>query len=308
MIYTVTCNPAVDYLMYFEDLSIGAIQRSVREAYYFSGKGINVSKVLKTLGHDSVALGFLAGFTGAAIADDLTAWGIAQDFCMLKEGNTRINVKIRHGKETDLNAQGPIIPDRAIAALHAKLGTLRDGDVLILSGSIPKSMAKTAYAEMLRTVKGKNVPVFVDADGELLRNALPERPFFIKPNREELEALLGRAMQSDGELLAGARELQGLGARNLLISLGGDGAMLCLENGEAYRIGAAKGTCISSSGAGDSLLAGFVAQWTQTGDVLSALRNGSAAGAATAFSEGLATKDDVLRILETLPYPERIGM
>ena len=305
MIYTVTLNPAVDYLVYLPALSVGEIQRSTREAFYFSGKGINVSKVLLTLGMESVALGFLAGFTGRAIADALTEEGIRHDFCFLPKGSTRVNVKIRHGAETDLNCQGPDIPEEPFAMLVEKLSRLSDGDVLILSGSVPKTLRKDAYAQMMQSVSGKGIRTVVDADGELLLNSLSERPYLVKPNREELSAVLQKPLLSDDALIEGARELQKRGARNVLVSLGGDGAMYCTESGEVYRIGAAQGDCVNSIGAGDSMLAGFVAGLC-TGDPVYALRLGSAAGAATAFAEGMATKEEIDRIFRSLPNPERL--
>lgn len=307
MVYTVTFNPAVDYLVYLSDIRIGEIQRADSEAYYFSGKGINVSKVLHTLGIPNVATGFLAGFTGRAIADALEAEGIEQDFCFLPSGNTRINVKIRHGKETDLNCCGPVIPASSLYALYEKLDRLCDDDILILSGSVPKSVPKAVYAEVLRRVSRTGVLTVVDADGELLQNALPQCPFLIKPNREELSALLHTPMECDATLLFGAKELQHRGARNVLISLGGDGAMLCTEDGAVYRIGAAVGQCVNSIGAGDSMLAGFLAGYlTHGGDFTEALRLGTAAGAASAFSEGLGTKEQIEKLLLGIPKPQRI--
>lgn len=306
MVYTVTFNPAVDYLVYLSEMKLGAVQRADREVYYFSGKGINASKVLTALGVENTALGFLAGFTGRAIADALTAEGIRHDFSYLPSGNTRINVKIRHGMETDLNCQGPDIPKSAIEAFYEKLKALQAGDLLILAGSVPKSLPKTVYADVMRQVEGRGVTVIVDADGDLLRNALSCRPFLIKPNREELEALLGREMDSEDALTEGARELQRRGARNVLVSLGGDGAILLSESGEVYRMDAAQGDCVNSIGAGDSMLAGFVAGYLGSGGDLShALRLGTASGAATAFSEGMATRDAIEAILKSLPAPKK---
>ena len=307
MIYTVTMNPAVDYLVYLDALRVGEIQRSAGEAFYFSGKGINVSKLLRTLGLESTALGFLAGFTGRAIADDLAACGIAQDFCFLPSGSTRINVKIRHHAETDLNCKGPEVPSASLLAFFGKLDGVRSGDLLVLSGSTARGLPKTVYADVLRAVAGRGVRTVVDADGELLWNALPESPFLVKPNREELSALLGRPLTTDADVLDGARELQRRGAQNVLVSLGGDGAILLTDAGAVYRMGVARGECVNSIGAGDSMLAGFLAGLLQTGDPGYALCLGTAAGAATAFSEGLATGEQIEEILRTLPPPERIG-
>lgn len=302
MVYTLTMNPAVDYLIYLDELCPGEIQRAKREGIYFGGKGINVSRVLTALGTENVALGFLAGFTGRAIADGLTAEGIRTDFCFLPSGMTRINVKLRHGTETDVNCTGADVPAKAMEELYGKLTEIRAGDVLVLSGSIPRSLPKTMYAEILARVSDREVLTVVDADGELLLRALSCAPFLVKPNREELEAVLGRSLKTDPDLIDGARELQTLGARNVLVSLGGDGALLLTEAGEIYRMGAAEGKLVNSVGAGDSMLAGFLAGYlTSGGDAAHALRLGTAAGAASAFSEGLATGEGIAAILKALP-------
>lgn len=309
MIYTVTLNPAVDYLVYLDKLSCGAIQRSTSEAFYFSGKGINVSKVLKTLGFSAVALGFLSGFTGQAIADALREEEIPADFCMLPPscGNTRINVKLRHGEETDINCTGPVIPESALNALLHRLSQLRDGDVLVLSGSAPSSMRKSVYAELLSAVSGRAVTTVIDADGALFTAALPCRPFLVKPNDEELARVTGISCADDEGVLCAAEALQKLGARNVLVSLGGRGAILLTEDGVAYRMGTAEGKLYNSIGAGDSMLAGFLAGYLQSGgDFASALRLGTATGGATAFSEGLCTKELAHDLLRTLPIPTRI--
>lgn len=301
MVYTVTFNPAVDYLVYLDDLRAGEIRRAKREAVYFSGKGINVSKVLTCLGVENTALGFLAGFTGRAIADALEQEGIRGDFCYLPSGMTRINVKLRHGMETDINCSGPDIPEESLAELYEKLKNLKADDLLILSGSIPPSLSKNVYSDILGTVGARGVRTVVDADGALLLNALPRQPFLIKPNREELSAVLGRELCSERELIRGAQKLQAFGARNVLLSLGGDGAILCTEAGDIYRMGVAEGVCVNSIGAGDSMLAGFVAGYLSSGgDFAYALRLGTAAGAASAFSEGLATKEKIEAIMKNL--------
>ena len=307
MIYTVTLNPAVDYLLYLPEMRIGEIQRSDREIFDFSGKGINVSKVLTELGVETTALGFLAGFTGRAISEALAEDGVRQDFCFLPSGNTRVNVKLRHGRETDINGQGPDIPEASIGALLWKLRGLTDKDILVLAGSCPKRLRRTIYAEILEKVAPTGVTTVVDADGELLRYALPMRPFLVKPNREELSGILGKPLDSDGAVLEGARKLMEYGARNVLVSLGGDGAILCAESGEGYRIGAVSGTCVNSIGAGDSMIAGFLAGYLSGGgDFEAALRLGSAAGAASAFSEGLGTRLEIEALLRRVPAPVRI--
>ena len=309
MIYTVTLNPAVDYLVYLDRLACGEIQRSTSEAFYFSGKGINVSKVLKTLGMPALALGFLSGFTGRAIADAMREEEIPADFCMLPSscGNTRINVKLRHGEETDVNCTGPVIPDSALSSLKEKLSCAQKGDVVILSGSVPASLPKTVYADLLRLISDKDIVTVVDADGDLFTNALSYRPFLVKPNDEELVRVTGMPCSSDDEVLRAAAVLQKRGARNVLVSLGSRGAILLTEGGEAYRMGVAEGKLYNSIGAGDSMLAGFLAGYLQSGgDFASALRLGTATGGATAFSEGLCTKEAVDALLQDLPQPMKI--
>ena len=309
MIYTVTLNPAVDYLVYLDRLTCGEIQRSTSEAFYFSGKGINVSKVLKTLGMPALALGFLSGFTGRAIADAMREEEIPADFCMLPPscGNTRINVKLRHGAETDVNCTGPVIPETELSALTEKLLSLQKGDVVILSGSVPASLGKTVYADLLLLLSDKDVLTVVDADGDLLMHALPHRPFLVKPNDEELVRVTGMPCDSDDEVLLAAEELQKRGARNVLVSLGSRGALLVTEDKAASRMGVAEGKLYNSIGAGDSMLAGFLAGYLQSGgDFASALRLGTATGGATAFSEGLCTKEMVDALLSALPRPTKI--
>lgn len=329
MIYTVTFSPAVDYLLYLDTLRVGEIQRSEREAIYFSGKGINVSKVMHTLGVETTALGFLAGFTGRAIEDSLTADGIACDFCFLKEGNTRINVKLRHGEsgsyttdvsggtlnvnismksgtETDINCQGPDVPEESVEELLQKLDALTEEDVVIVAGSARKSLPRDVYARVIARAAARGARTALDADGELLRLGLSARPYLVKPNREELSALLGRAVETDQEVLRAARELQTMGARNVLVSLGSDGAIFLSEEGEGYRMGVAKGTCVNSIGAGDSMLAGFLAEYLAGKGAEEALLTGTACGAATAFSEGLATLEEIESVRRTLRAPRRI--
>lgn len=309
MIYTVTMNPAVDYLVYLDSLSCGRIQRSTSEAFYFSGKGINVSKVLKTLGMPALALGFLSGFTGRAIADAMREEEIPADFCMLPPscGNTRINVKLRHGAETDVNCTGPVIPADALEDLALRLDRAEKGDVVILSGSVPASLPKTVYEELLGRLSGKGLITVVDADGELFTSTLVHRPFLVKPNDEELVRVTGMPCGTDDEVLLAAENLQKRGARNVLVSLGGRGAILLTEGGEAYRMGVAAGELCNSIGAGDSMLAGFLAGYLQSGgDYAFALRLGTATGGATAFSEGLCTRGKVDALLQDLPQPTKI--
>lgn len=299
MVYTVTFNPAIDYVVHTGGMKLGATNRSEREEMYFGGKGINVSIVLRELGIDSKALGFTAGFTGEAIEKGLADMGIETDFVRLEKGNSRINVKIKSAEETELNGQGPDIDDKAIAALFEKLDSLTDGDTLILAGSIPSSLPADIYERILEKLSEKNIRVVVDATKDLLLNVLKYRPFLIKPNNHELGEMFGIELNSDEDIEKYARRLQDMGAVNVLISMAGDGAMLIDEFGKIHRCGVCKGTVKNSVGAGDSMVAGFTAG-SLKGDYEYALKLGTAAGGATAFSDGLATKEKITELLETL--------
>lgn len=299
MVYTVTFNPAIDYVVHTGKMKLGATNRSEREEMYFGGKGINVSIVLKELGIDSKALGFTAGFTGEAIEKGLADMGIETDFVRLEKGNSRINVKIKSAEETELNGQGPDIDDKAIAALFEKLDSLADGDTLILAGSIPSSLPSDIYERILEKLSEKNIRVVVDATKDLLLNVLKYRPFLIKPNNHELGEMFGIELDSDEDIEKYARKLQDMGAVNVLISMAGDGAMLIDEFGKKHRCGVCKGTVNNSVGAGDSMVAGFTAGSLKK-DYEYALKLGTAAGGATAFSDGLATKEKITELLGTL--------
>lgn len=300
MIYTVTLNPAIDYVVQLPGRLIpGSINRTLWEDYQYGGKGINVSQVLKNLGHDSIVLGFAAGQTGLWLLDGVRHLGLTARFIRV-EGMTRINVKVHGGEETEINGLGPVVTDEAIYALQDQLDRLQPGDVLVLSGSIPGCMGDDTYAMILNRLQCRNITAVVDASGSLLIRALPYRPFLIKPNRQELEALFRTALNTDDEILACARELQQRGARNVLVSLGKDGAMLLDETGTSHRIQCPQGTVVNSVGAGDSMVAGFLAGWLETGDYSYALKLGTAAGSATAFSPGLAEKDQIHQFLSTM--------
>lgn len=299
MVYTVTFNPAIDYVIRTGEMRLGATNRSEGEEMYFGGKGINVSIVLRELGIDSKALGFTAGFTGEAIEKGLTDMGIDTDFVRLEKGNSRINVKIKSKEETELNGQGPDIGDKAIAALFEKLDRLVDGDSLILAGSIPASLPSDIYERILERLSGKNINVVVDATKDLLLNVLKYKPFLIKPNNHELGEMFGMELKTDEDIEKYARRLQDMGAVNVLISMAGDGAMLIDEFGKTHRCGVCKGTVRNSVGAGDSMVAGFLAG-SLNGDYEYALKLGTAAGGATAFSDGLATNDKISELMETL--------
>ena len=299
MIYTVTFNPAIDYIVHTGTMQVGQVNRSQGEELYFGGKGINVSFVLHELGLPSKALGFVAGFTGAAIEAGMQEQGIATDFVHLDSGFSRINVKIKSGEETELNGQGPNISEAAVAELFEKLNQLQDGDVLILAGSIPNTMPADSYEKILAHLSDKNIKVVVDATKDLLLKVLPYHPFLIKPNNHELGELFGVTLHSIEEIATYAKKLQEMGAQNVLISMAGDGALLIDETGKQHVCGVCKGTVKNSVGAGDSMVAGFVAG-SMYGDYEAALKLGTAAGGATAFSEGLAQRAEIERLLQQL--------
>lgn len=299
MIYTVTFNPAIDYIVHTGTMQAGQVNRSQGEELYFGGKGINVSFVLHELGLPSKALGFVAGFTGAAIEAGIQEQGIATDFVHLDSGFSRINVKIKSGEETELNGQGPNISEAAVAELFEKLNQLQDGDILILAGSIPNTMPADSYEKILAHLSDKNIKVVVDATKDLLLKVLPYHPFLIKPNNHELGELFGVTLHSIEEIATYAKKLQEMGAQNVLISMAGDGALLIDETGKQHVCGVCKGTVKNSVGAGDSMVAGFVAG-SMHGDYEAALKLGTAAGGATAFSEGLAQRAEIERLLQQL--------
>ena len=299
MVYTVTFNPAIDYVVHTGEMKLGATNRSEREEMYFGGKGINVSIVLRELGIESKALGFTAGFTGEAIEKGLADVGINTDFVRLDNGNSRINVKIKSAEETELNGQGPDIDDKALSALFEKLDRLSDGDTLVLAGSIPSSLPSDIYERILERLSGRNIRVVVDATKDLLLKVLKYKPFLIKPNNHELGEMFGVELKTDEEIEKYARKLREMGAVNVLISMAGDGAMLIDEFGKKHRCGVCKGTVKNSVGAGDSMVAGFTAGIIN-GDYEYALKLGTAAGGATAFSDGLATKEEITELVKTL--------
>ena len=299
MVYTVTLNPALDYVVRTDALRAGEMNRMSSAEIQFGGKGINVSAVLRALDVDSVALGFAAGFTGKELERMLRERGICTDFVWLEAGQTRINVKVKAKEETELNAAGPDIPARAFQALLQKLDALRRGDVFVLAGSIPGTLRGDVYRQMLRRIDGRGVLTVVDAEGSLLADALAYRPFLVKPNHIELGALFDKTLETDEEILTCARELQSRGARNVLVSMAGDGSLLLDETGAHQRLGVPKGRVRNSVGAGDSMVAGFLAGWLKASDYAAAHRLGAAAGSATAFSDGLATREEIEGLL---PY------
>ena len=299
MIYTVTFNPAIDYVVRTGEMEIGATNRSNSEEIYFGGKGINVSMVLKELDMPSIALGFVAGFTGVAIEKGVQEAGIETDFVHLENGFSRINVKIKSSQETELNGQGPHITERAIREFFAKLDCLKDGDTIVLAGSIPNTLPADIYEQILQYLSGKNIKAVVDATGELLLRVMKFKPFLVKPNNHELGELFHVTLQTNEEIAQYARKLQEMGARNVLVSMAGDGALLIDENGKEHFCDVCKGTVRNSVGAGDSMVAGFLAG-SKDGDYEYALKLGTATGGATAFADGLAKREDIDRLLAQL--------
>ena len=300
MIYTVTFNPAIDYVVELVSFNIGEINRTTREYMNLGGKGVNVSRVLTNLEVPNVALGFVAGFTGDALRSGLERMGVKTDFISLEEGNTRINVNIKGVEETDINARGPEIPNSAIDELFKKLDNLQSGDTLVLAGSIPTSLPNDMYERIMERLYGKGIRFVVDATRDLLVKSLKYEPFLIKPNNHELGESFGLELTTDNEIIYYARELKKQGAKNVLISMAGDGAILVDENDVAHKIGTPKGKVKNSVGAGDSMVAGFCAGYLEKGDYKYALRMGTAAGSASAFSESLATKQEVIDLLNKI--------
>ena len=300
MIYTVTFNPALDYVVKVDHLTLGMVNRTVQEDIYYGGKGINVSTVLANLGYESTALGFVAGFTGREIAKGVTGLGVRQDFIEVAKGTSRINVKVKSDEESEINGMGPEITQEDVAALFKKLEQLCEGDVLILAGSIPGSLDDDIYETIMDRLKGKGINIVVDAEKKLLLNVLPYHPFLIKPNHHELGDMFGTVLDTDEKIIVHAKKLQESGARNVLVSMAGDGAILVDETGKTHKMGVPKGIVKNSVGAGDSMVAGFVAGYLEKQDYEHALRLGSAAGSASAFSEVLAKKEDIMRLYQEL--------
>ncbi len=305
MIYTVTFNPSLDYVVQSDGFAVGAINRTQSEHIYPGGKGINVSLVLQNLGVASVMLGFVAGFSGAELRRLVTLQGAGHSFISLEDGYTRINVKIAGSPETALNGSGPEIGAPQLAQLFAQLEKLHAGDVLVLAGSIPAALPKDIYEQIMRLVAGKGVRTVVDATGELVLKVLPYHPFLIKPNHEELGEFFNLPpLRTTEDIVSAARRLQTMGARNVLVSRGADGAILLDEAGIVYRCASPAGHLVNSVGAGDSMVAGFLAGYLKTGAYAQALRLGVAAGSASAFKDWLATQADVDRLLAQIIVDE----
>ena len=296
MIYTLTLNPALDYVMDVGDIKFASTNRSSAESISFGGKGINVSVILSRLGIPTTALGFAAGFTGAELVKALEKQGINADFTKLSSGMTRINVKLRSGGSiTEINSAGPDITNTDFEALYSKLATISGEDTLVLAGSIPKGVKSSIYSDIMAYLSGKGIRFVVDATGETLLQALKYNPFLIKPNRDELEELLGVTISTDEQIIEAAKKLKNMGAGNVLVSLGEDGAILLDSIGNVHKSPSHKITPKNTVGAGDSMVAGFIAGVGKGYGY--ALRLGIAAGSATAASETLATKSEILKFM-----------
>ena len=297
MIYTVTCNPALDCAVQLNGLTVGALNRTAGATLVAGGKGVNVSRVLSALGERNVALGFVAGSNGAMLEGALAQMGVETAFIRLPEGQTRINVKLYGEQETELNAPGPAVSHQQVEGLLKDLSRLQEDDLLCLCGSLPPGMGADSYARML---KAAGVRAIVDTSGEALLCALSEKPWLVKPNRDELAALVGRELPTLADVIAAAEWLRDKGAENVLVSMGKDGALLCAEGKRLYQP-APEGEVVGTVGAGDSLVAGFAAGWQRYGDGAQALRLGVACGSATACAEGLADAAGIEAMLAKMP-------
>ena len=300
MIYTVTFNPSLDYIVGTEGFQLGNTNRTVSELMLPGGKGINVSTVLKNLGIESTALGFTAGFTGEEIRRRVDGLGLRSEFIDVGNGFSRINVKMKEFDGTEINGQGPVIGDAADEKLMAKLDSLKEGDILVLAGSIPASMPDSIYSDILARLQGRGVMFIVDATKDLLLNVLRYRPFLIKPNHHELGEIFGVELKNREDVVPYAEQLQKQGAQNVLVSMGGKGAVLLDAEGKVHMLPVPKGTLVNAVGSGDSMVAGFLAGWTEQKDYEHAFKMGIAAGSASAFSELLATEEEIRRLYETL--------
>ena len=300
MIYTVTFNPALDYIVSVDHFRAGQVNRTNAELVLAGGKGLNVSMVLRNLGHESTALGFLAGFTGVEIQRMLEAQGVHADFIYVQEGISRINVKLRSEEESEINGMGPDIQGGDILKLYEKLDALQEGDILVLAGSIPPVMPESMYMDIMKRLEPKKLRVVVDATKSLLMNVLPYHPFLVKPNNHELGEMFGVTVKDKKDAAVYGRKLQEKGASNVLVSMAGDGAVLVAEDGNVYEAEAPKGTVKNSVGAGDSMVAGFLAGFLGSGSYQDAFRMGVCTGSASAFSDNLATSEEVDRLLQSM--------
>lgn len=296
MIYTVTFNPALDYVMELDKFCTGEINRSTGESVFAGGKGINVSLVLKELGMDSVAWGFVAGFSGQEIERRLLERGISCDFVKLEKGISRINVKLRHREETDVNTTGPHIDEKHLTMFFEKINNLTERDTVVIAGTLPKGLKSEIYVRMASALSKKSIRFIVDATGENLLKTLEFKPFLIKPNLEELSQLFDDFKEEN--LYDYMKILQNMGAENVLVSMGGNGSVLLDETGTFNKLDAIKGTVVNTVGAGDSMVAGFLAGYIKTNDLVYAHKLGAVSGSATAFSPWLADEKNILSLLE----------
>lgn len=300
MIYTVTLNPSIDYVIKVDKLTTGNINRVNEEHVYPGGKGINVTRILKSLDNDNIALGFVSGFTGDYIINSLQELNLKSDFIKVKEGFTRINVKVKSEEETEINGQGPKISEEELNQFYKVIDKLVDGDILILSGSIPSCLDERLYESIMKKVEDRDIKVIVDATKNLLLNVLKYKPFLIKPNNHELSEMFNVELNSTEDVVFYARKLKEMGAQNVLISMGKDGALLVTENDEVFASSVAKGEVVNSVGAGDSMVAGFIAGYLKSNSYEEALRLGAASGGATAFSSDLATREFIDKLVDEI--------
>lgn len=297
MIYTVTFNPSLDYIVSVRNFEEGSVNRVSDEMILPGGKGINVSIVLNNLGMESHLLGFIAGFTGKEIERMVSDDGCISEFIKVDNGFSRINVKMRSEKESEINGIGPEISNSEMTQLLDKLDKLKEGDVLVLAGSIPASIPDTIYYDIMKMLSDRKIMIVVDATKDLLLNVLPLHPFLIKPNKQELAEMMNLENLSKEDIVKNAFELQKRGARNVLVSMAGEGAILVTEDGNVYSSAAHKGNVVNSVGAGDSMVAGFIYGYLKNKDYKEAFETGLCAGSASAFSENLATKEQVEELL-----------
>lgn len=300
MIYTITFNPAIDYISQVENFELGKINRTKTEKFLPGGKGLNVSTVLKNLGVENTALGFVAGFTGEELKKEVESRGIKTDFIKVKQGITRINVKINSKEETALNGNGPQVTEENIIELLNKIEKIHRDDIVILSGNTPKGINNNIYEIICEKLEKNGVTFIVDATRELLINVLKNKPFLIKPNKEELEETFKTKIETKEDIIIYAKKLQEMGAQNVLISLGGEGAILVDSKEQVYYSQAPKGKVVNTVGAGDSMVAGFIAGYNESGDFEKAFKMGIAAGSASSFSMDLATSEEVANLLKEI--------
>lgn len=300
MIYTITFNPALDYIVRVDNFKVGQVNRTSYEEIYAGGKGINVSIVLNNLDVENIALGYIAGFTGDEIENRVKNMGCKTDFIKLNNGMSRINVKLKSNEESEINGQGPAINDNDLEQLFNKLDLLKEGDILVLAGSIPSTLPEDIYQIIMRRLENKNIKIIVDATKDLLLNVLKYRPFLIKPNHHELAELFNVEIKNEEEIIKYATKLKEMGARNVLISMAGDGAIFITEDNRVIKSKVPKGKLVNSVGAGDSMVGGFIAGYLNNSNLEEAFKMGVATGSASAFSEGLATKDKVYNLLKEI--------